>query len=263
MAKKTINLATEEYVNELVDNIELTPGPAGESGADGKSAYQAAVDNGFEGSEEEWLESLKGPQGEQGIQGPQGEKGEDGKFDMDTLYDILQTEDKTVIGAINELFNLINKWMHPDCDLKAQMFYGVIDPTETGVITSYSDITVDMLKKQTGIKSTIPGERIALSMGYVNEGSYIVIAVPTMYDYNVTKDNGFGGKVAFDDDIVGANGIDVEFNDIDYRIYGEFVLVGGERFIYIEAPENNTGNCNCYDITETDIKDAISNVFKP
>ena len=136
MAKKTINLATEEYVNELVDNIELTPGPAGESGADGKSAYQAAVDRGFEGSEEEWLESLKGPQGE---------KGEDGKFDMETLYDILQTEDKTVIGAINELFNLINKWMHPDCDLKAQMFYGVIDPTESGVITSYSDITVDML----------------------------------------------------------------------------------------------------------------------
>ena len=252
--KKIINLATEEYVNDLVENIELTPGPAGESGADGKSAYQSAVEKGFEGTEEEWLESLKG------------EKGEDGLFDMETLFDILQTEDKTVIGAINELFNLINKWMHPDCDVKAQMFYGIIDPTETGVITSYSDITVDMLKQQSGVVSTIPGERVALSMGYVDEGSYIVIAVPTIYDYNVTKDNGFGGKVAFDDDIVGANGIDVEFNDVDYRIYGEFVLVGGERFIYIEAPENNDdngGNCNCYDITETDIIDAISDVFKP
>lgn len=250
--KKVINLATEDYVNELVENIELTPGPAGESGADGKSAYQSAVEKGFEGTEEEWLASLKGAQGE---------KGEDGKFDMETLYDILQTEDKTVIGAINELFNLINKWMHPNCDLKAQMFYGIIDPTETGVIKSYSDITVDMLNQQTGVKSTVPGERLALSMGYVEEGSYIVIAVPTMYDYNVTKDNGFGGKVAFDDDIVGANGIDVEFNDIDYRIYGEFVLVGGERFIYIEAPED-TGSCKCYDITEEDITDAISDIFK-
>ena len=250
--KKVINLATEDYVNELVENIELTPGPAGESGADGKSAYQSAVEKGFEGTEEEWLASLKGAQGE---------KGEDGKFDMETLYDILQTEDKTVIGAINELFNLINKWMHPNCDLKAQMFYGIIDPTETGVIKSYSDITVDMLNQQTGVKSTVPGERLALSMGYVEEGSYIVIAVPTMYDYNVTKDNGFGGKVAFDDDIVGANGIDVEFNDIDYRIYGEFVLVGGERFIYIEAPEDS-GSCKCYDITEEDITDAISDIFK-
>ena len=250
--KKVVNLATEEYVNELVENIELTPGPAGESGADGKSAYQSALEQGFEGTEEEWLASLKG------------EKGEAGKFDMETLYDILQTEDKTVIGAINELFNLINKWMHPDCDLKAQMFYGIIDPTETGVIKSYSDITVDMLKQQSGVVSTKPGERIALSMGYVDEGSYIVIAVPTMYDYNVTKDNGFGGKVAFDDDIVGANGIDVEFNDVDYRIYGEFVLVGGERFIYIEAPEEVPGgDCNCYDITESDILDAISDVFEP
>ena len=247
--KKVINLATEEYVNEMIENIEKTQGPQGE---DGKSAYQTAVENGFVGTEEEWINSLKGPQGE---------KGEAGKFDMDTLYDILQTEDKTVIGAINELFNLINKWMHPNCNLKAQMFYGVIDPTESGIIKSYSDITVDMLSHQSGIKSTIPGERVALSMGYVDEGSYIVIAVPTMYDFNVTKDNGFGGKVAFDDDIIGANGIDVEFNDVDYRIYGEFVLVGGERFIYIESPEDN-GSCKCYDITEQDITDAISDIFK-
>lgn len=31
-----------------------------ETGLKGKSAYEIAVDNGFEGSEEEWLESLKG-----------------------------------------------------------------------------------------------------------------------------------------------------------------------------------------------------------
>lgn len=32
-------------------------------GADGKSAYQIALDNGFEGTEAEWLESLKGSGG--------------------------------------------------------------------------------------------------------------------------------------------------------------------------------------------------------
>lgn len=35
----------------------------------GKSAYEIAVINGFDGTEEEWLESLKGEQGIQGIQG--------------------------------------------------------------------------------------------------------------------------------------------------------------------------------------------------
>lgn len=41
-------------------------GAAGTNGTDGESAYQIAVDNGFEGTEQEWLASLVGPQGETG-----------------------------------------------------------------------------------------------------------------------------------------------------------------------------------------------------
>ena len=41
----------------------------------GESAYELAVQEGFEGTEEEWLASLVGPQGPQGIQGIQGEQG--------------------------------------------------------------------------------------------------------------------------------------------------------------------------------------------
>ena len=53
-------------------------------GSAGKSAYEVAVDNGFEGDEAAWLDSLKGPQGPQGQpgkdgnQGPQGVPGNDG-----------------------------------------------------------------------------------------------------------------------------------------------------------------------------------------
>jgi hypothetical protein len=36
-------------------------------GQDGKSAYEVALDNGFEGTEEEWLASLKGEKGETGL----------------------------------------------------------------------------------------------------------------------------------------------------------------------------------------------------
>lgn len=42
---------------------------------DGSSAYDVAVKNGYQGSEEEWLLSLNGSQGERGIQGPRGERG--------------------------------------------------------------------------------------------------------------------------------------------------------------------------------------------
>lgn len=41
-------------------------GPPGEPGADGKSAYQIAVGNGFTGTEAEWLASLKGEPGPPG-----------------------------------------------------------------------------------------------------------------------------------------------------------------------------------------------------
>lgn len=49
-------------------------------GRPGKSAYEVAVENGFEGTEAEWLASLKGEKGDTGATGPQGEKGEAGEL---------------------------------------------------------------------------------------------------------------------------------------------------------------------------------------
>ena len=63
---------------ELISNESgsTTPGPKGEKGEPGDSAYQVAVNNGFEGAETEWLASLNGAKGDTGAQGP---KGADGK----------------------------------------------------------------------------------------------------------------------------------------------------------------------------------------
>ena len=52
---------------------------SGGAGIDGESAYEIAVKNGFEGSETEWLESLKGEPGEDGQDGKDGAPGADGK----------------------------------------------------------------------------------------------------------------------------------------------------------------------------------------
>lgn len=48
------------------DGIDGKDGTNGTDGADGKSAYDIAVENGFVGTEAEWLESLKGQDGEDG-----------------------------------------------------------------------------------------------------------------------------------------------------------------------------------------------------
>ena len=72
--------ATEDFVRETISRIEIDGDIIGMPGENGKSAFEIAVDNGFEGTEEEWLESLKGPQGEMGPQGPAG----------DSAYDIVK-----------------------------------------------------------------------------------------------------------------------------------------------------------------------------
>ena len=62
------NTYTKAQVDSAIAAAEL-------AGADGASAYQIAVNNGFEGTEAEWLASLQGAPGAQGAQGAQGEPG--------------------------------------------------------------------------------------------------------------------------------------------------------------------------------------------
>jgi hypothetical protein len=86
--------ATEDYVNNAINTIELTPGPQGERGEQGP-----AGENGIDGKDgadgkdftydmftPEQLEALRGPQGEQGIQGPEGPAGKDANVDLTAYY---------------------------------------------------------------------------------------------------------------------------------------------------------------------------------
>ena len=118
-------------------------------GAPGASAYQVALQNGYHGSEAEWLQSLHGekgdagavgpagPQGEKGDAGavgpagPQGEKGDAGSDasvtsanihtalgyvparteDLGTVSELL-TSAKTIVPAVNELNSALSKIQH-------------------------------------------------------------------------------------------------------------------------------------------------------
>lgn len=80
------HLVSDIEPTDLVDRALLFYGYAvqgdgggGIPGADGASAYEVAVANGFVGTEAEWLASLKGDKGDQGVQGIQGEQGLQGE----------------------------------------------------------------------------------------------------------------------------------------------------------------------------------------
>ena len=57
---------------------------------DGKSAYEIAVDNGYVGSEEEWLESLKGTDGTDGVNGVNGKDGLNGADGLSAGFYLLK-----------------------------------------------------------------------------------------------------------------------------------------------------------------------------
>ena len=237
-------------------------GVVGKNGADGKSAYQIAVEKGFEGDETAWLASLKGadgvigkdgaqgeqgpvgeqgpkgdpgeagPQGPQGIQGPQGEKG---IFDIAHQYESLGTDAKDVIGSINEILGLVKK-MLPSDTVSDKMYYGYIPYEVSGVVENYTEITKDMITRSGNTVKQVPAERIGkVSVGTVSVGALVIVAIPAIYKFTVTKDNGLGGKVAFrTDTVVGANGADVVFDDTQYKVYGEMLLTDGELFVHID-----------------------------
>ena len=237
-------------------------GLIGKDGADGKSAYQIAVEKGFEGDETAWLASLKGadgvigkdgaqgeqgpvgeqgpkgdpgeagPQGPQGLQGPQGEKG---IFDIAHQYESLGTDAKDVIGSINEILGLVKK-MLPSDTVSDKMYYGYIPYEVSGVVENYTEITKDMITRSGNTVKEVPAERIGkVSVGTVPVGALVIVAIPAIYKFTVTKDNGLGGKVAFrTDSVVGANGADVVFDDTQYKVYGEMLLTDGELFVHID-----------------------------
>ena len=66
--------------------------------AQGKSAFEIAVENGFVGTVEEWLESLKGERGTDGI------NGKDGKNGKNYQVDIIESTETTVELQPNKFY---------------------------------------------------------------------------------------------------------------------------------------------------------------
>ena len=60
-------------------------GSDGQDGSDGKSAYELAVENGYEGTVSQWLASLKGADGQDGQDGADGQDGTDGSNGQDGI----------------------------------------------------------------------------------------------------------------------------------------------------------------------------------
>lgn len=114
----------------------------------------------------------------------------------------------------------------------AYIFYGnLVDQ-----ISNMSEITADMLvSPENNIVSVSAAKMGKTSCGQMQAGSKVVVLIPEETNYMATKDNGFGGKMAFSEQVMGANGgVTVDIDGVTYRVYGELMTVSGEVFIYVD-----------------------------
>ena len=93
-------------INDLAKKVQNT-----EECKNGASAYEIAVNAGFQGTKEEWLKSLKGERGEQGMIGPRGPEGIQGqrgeKGDVGPGF--------RLIGEVDRIENISSSKREGDC----------------------------------------------------------------------------------------------------------------------------------------------------
>ena len=122
------------------------------------------------------------------------------------------------------------------------MYYGRITAEEAGVTNHYiefNEITSDMILNARNVTKTKASTMNRKSFGLeeeTRECDYIIVAVPKEKKYRVTKDNGLGGKVPFDEEnVTGSSiGLDIIIDGKNYLLYGECIMSPCEIFFYID-----------------------------
>lgn len=126
-------------------------------------------------------------------------------------------------------FNTV--WAIPKPEV-AYIFYGKF----VDQIGNFDELTPEMLvSPDNKIISVTAGKMGKTPISDIVAGNKVLVLVPSDYGYVATKDNGIGGKVPFDTSIMGCNGEkQITVDGTSYNIYGEFMTVSGELFIYVD-----------------------------
>ena len=119
-------------------------------------------------------------------------------------------------------------WNRLPKDEYSYIYFGKV----TVPISSFADITVDMIQ---GLNHINALKMEKTSLGEINVGETIIVAVPEEKSNRAYKDNGFDEPMKFAEEILGSNGgYTVIIDGINYRIFGELMIVNGDMFVYVE-----------------------------
>lgn len=188
------------------------PGTDGKDGVDGKSAYEIAIEHGFEGSEEEWLASLKGKDGDSADSG----SGEDvtTKILIDTLY----------------TRNLKNNFAF--MDMPTAQCALILDDCLPSVITTCVDnakaknvpLNMSAISEHFGTLTKQGTETVleAIKRGISNSGEVLLHGDGTINESNINDENYLKQKFLDEKEAFIANGLNPR----------GVIVIGGDNEIY-------------------------------
>ena len=186
----------------------------------------------------------KGDAGDKGEKGEKGDKGDTPNFTIGTVTTLNSDQNATV--TISGTFpNLVLNFGIPrgkdststtPTEPTEYMYYGRLTLDEVGGRPiNYNQITSTMITTGANVIKTTPKTMGKTGFGVGNTYDHLIVVVPASKGYTVTKDNGFGGKVPFDEDLFGSsNGIPMNINGVNYLLYGEAMTAAGQLFFYID-----------------------------
>lgn len=153
------DLSTNDFTNEYKKKIDRII-----EGTKGDSAYQIAVKNGFEGTEEKWLESLKGDKGDKG-----------------ELVDLVKEEEGKNISIESANLPAIEVRIEGESQQATRSGKNLLDNTATTKISNGITFTVnsDKIVNVNGTNDSSANSSLIINRYDLSPGTYILNGCPS------------------------------------------------------------------------------------
>ena len=194
--KSAYDLAVENGFQGSVTEWLATLGGSG-----GKSAYEIAVENGFEGSEKEWLISLAfGEDGKDGKDGAPGKDGSNGKNGRDGTDGKNGADGISIVGVRISESGHLTVTLSDGTVIDAGYAGTYLIPTEENDYTKaqaggYTGTLTEWLRGlQTGGRVGADGKKLSVSDCYINGAGHLIVLLSdgtTMLDAGTIPQDGY------------------------------------------------------------------------
>lgn len=151
----------------------------------GKSAYEIAVDNGFEGTEEEWLASLKGTNGKDGADGADGE---DAQVSITDIYNTAVSN-----GYTGTFLEFIKEYLSEDDRLSYAMNYSLL--SSVSITSTFTITTQNMFGQISTSTSSASGSGVIYEINKESGSAYIITNYHVVYSNYQTTNSGISTNI--------------------------------------------------------------------